>query len=201
MPESFTAKERDFIRLEFMVRWGGFRSLSEGIYLHRWGGGPQKGQPKPRKAVQSMLDRGLVEIFDPAEKAPAYARFTPAGIEVLRAMAKNRQMLPPDQYGHLIEELQTFPGPKSRRKPAPKAGPPPEPVPETPRKPQGSPRPRPAVERPPKEGLKEVKPVETSAFQAAFESLFFGVFDQKPAQTAEIIPFPTPSPAAKKPRR
>jgi len=42
MPQSFTAKERDLIRVEFMARWGGFRSLSEGIFLHRWASGPHK---------------------------------------------------------------------------------------------------------------------------------------------------------------
>jgi len=107
MPQSFTAKERDLIRVEFMARWGGFRSLSEGIFLHRWASGPHKGKPKLTKAVQSMLERGLVEIVDP-QHASAYARFTAAGIEALRAMARNRQSLPPDKYGHLIEELQAL---------------------------------------------------------------------------------------------
>ena len=106
MPESFTAKERDFIRFEFMVRGGLACSLREGIFLHRWGSGPHKGKPKLRKVVQSMLDRGLVETFDPAENAAAYARFTAAGIEALRAMARDRRFLPPDEYGHLLEELQ-----------------------------------------------------------------------------------------------
>jgi hypothetical protein len=107
MPQSFTAKERDLIRVEFMARWGGFRSLSEGIFLHRWASGPHKGKPKLTKTVQSMLDRGLVEIVDP-KHASASARFTAAGIEALRAMARNRQSLPPNKYGHLIEELQAL---------------------------------------------------------------------------------------------
>jgi hypothetical protein len=106
MPESFTAKERDFIRVKFMVRGDWAYSLKEGIFLHRWADGPHKGKPKLRKAVQSMLDRGLVEIFDPAENAAVYARFTAAGIEALRAMARDQRFLPADKYGHLIEELQ-----------------------------------------------------------------------------------------------
>jgi len=106
MPESFTAKERDFIRIQFMVRGTWAYSLSEGIFLHRWAAGPHKGKPKLRKVIQSMLDRGLVEIVDPGENAAAYARFTAAGIEALRAMARNRTFLPPDKYSHLIEELE-----------------------------------------------------------------------------------------------
>lgn len=107
MTESFTAKERDLIRFEFIARWGQAPSLSEGISLHRWASGPHKGKPKLIKAVQSMLDRGLVEIVDPTH-AVAYARFTAAGIEALRAMSRDQRLLPPDKYGHLIEELQAL---------------------------------------------------------------------------------------------
>jgi len=117
MPESFTAKERDFIRVEFMARWGQAPSLRDGIFLHRWGSGPHKGKPKLGKAVQSMLDRGLVEIFDPAENAAAYALFTAAGFEALRAMARNRTFLPPDKYNHLINELEELQADKPSRKP------------------------------------------------------------------------------------
>ena len=105
MPESFTAAERDLIRTEFMVRWGQAPSLSEGIFLHRWAGGPHKGKPKLKAPVQSMLARGLVKIVEPERGLP-FARFTAAGIEALRAMARNRTFLPPGRYQHLIEELQ-----------------------------------------------------------------------------------------------
>ena len=108
MPESFTAKERDLIRFEFMERGGMAYSLREGIWLHRWMGGPNKNKPKLTKVVQSMLDRGLVEIFDPGEKAIPCARFTAAGIEALRVMARDQRFLPSDKYGHLIEELETL---------------------------------------------------------------------------------------------
>jgi hypothetical protein len=80
-------------------------SLSEGIFLHRWAGGPHKDKPKLKAPVQSMLARGLVEIVDPEGGLP-FARFTAAGIEALRAMARNRTFLPADKYKHLIEELQ-----------------------------------------------------------------------------------------------
>ena len=105
MSESFTAKERDFIRMEFITRGNWTPSINEGIFLQRWGSGPHKGKPKLKKAVQSMLDRGLVEIIEPKERLPV-ARFTAAGIEALRAMARSRTFLPSDKYRHLIEELQ-----------------------------------------------------------------------------------------------
>ena len=105
MPESFTAKERDFIRTQFMVRWGRAPSLREGFFLHCWAGGPNKGQPKLRTPVRSMLERGLIEIVEPEGRLPL-ARFTAAGIEQLRLMSRDRRFLPPDEYGHLLEERQ-----------------------------------------------------------------------------------------------
>ena len=104
MSEAFTAAERNLIRSEFMDRWGEVQSLCQGIWLRRWVAGPNAGKPKIKSVVQSMLDRGLVEIVDPQRGVPT-ARFTPAGIEALRAMAANRKQLPPKRYGHLIEEL------------------------------------------------------------------------------------------------
>ena len=105
MPERFTAKERDFIRTRFMISWGRAPSLREGFVLHRWAGGPHKGQPKLRAPVRSMLERGLVEIVEPEGRLPL-ARFTAAGLDALRRMSRDRRFLPPDEYGHLLEELQ-----------------------------------------------------------------------------------------------
>jgi len=107
MPESFTAKERDLIRTEFMVRWHQVPLLREGFYVPRWAGGPNKGKVKLKAVEQSMLDRGLIKIVEP-KGLMARAMFTAAGIEALREMAKNRTFLPPSKYGHLIEELQDF---------------------------------------------------------------------------------------------
>ena len=105
MPPVFTVAERNLIRSEFMDRWGEAQSLREGIWLRRWAAGPNAGKPKIKSVVQSMLDRGLVEIVDPSAACPRPAS-QPAGIEALRAMAANRKQLPPEEYGHLIEELQ-----------------------------------------------------------------------------------------------
>lgn len=187
-PERFVSKERDLIRREFMMRWGGARSLHEGFFLRRWGSGPQKGSPKVGATIRSMLARGLVEIVDPQPGFP-FARFTPAGIAALRAMAQHRGMLPPDQYGHLIEELETLSDPRGRRQRAPKAAARSELVSKVPREPQSSPRSRRAV------GM-----VENPAFQEGFASLFAGIFGGKPTRTAKIIQFQAPAPAAQKPK-
>lgn len=105
MSEVFTPAERALIRSEFMDRYGEALSVREGIWLRRWVGGPDAGKPKIKSVVQSLLDRGLVEIVDPGRGIPK-ARFTAAGIDALRAMAANRKQLPPEEYRHLIEELQ-----------------------------------------------------------------------------------------------
>src|SRR3954470_15825657 len=58
----FTPQERELIRLELMPRFGQEPDLENGLFLRTWRAGPQKGQPKIPKAIQSMLDRGLVRI-------------------------------------------------------------------------------------------------------------------------------------------
>ena len=75
-PAPFTAAERALIRSEFQARGGQTYPLDEGIWLHRWAGGPQKGQPKlSRTAIRTLLERGLVEIVDVVENvAPDPAR-------------------------------------------------------------------------------------------------------------------------------
>jgi len=120
MTENFTAAERNLIRFEFVVRFGQVPSLDEGIQLLRWAAGPNKGQPKLKAAVQSMLARGLVEVVNPERGIPC-ARFTEAGIEALQAMAKNQTFLPPARYGHLIEELQSREASAQAAPPAPPA--------------------------------------------------------------------------------
>ena len=58
----FTPPERDLIRLELMPRFGQEPDLANGLFLRTWRDGPQKDQPKVPKAIQSMLDRGLVSL-------------------------------------------------------------------------------------------------------------------------------------------
>ena len=111
-PAPFTAAERALIRSEFRARGGQTYPLDDGIWLHRWAGGPQKGQPKlSRTAIRTLLARGLVEIVDPPGRLP-FARFTDAGLLALRRMARDRRALPPDRYAHLLAELDAKRGPE-----------------------------------------------------------------------------------------
>ena len=102
-PAPFNTAERNLLRLEFMVRFGQPPSVADGLWLRRWRGGPQAGQPKIPAAVASMLERGLVEIGP--DRIGFRARFTPAGIAALRQLAQDRRALDPKQYAHIHEEL------------------------------------------------------------------------------------------------
>ena len=111
-PTPFTAAERGLIRAEFRARGGQTYPLDDGIWLHRWAAGPHQGQPKlSRTAIRTLLARGLVEIVDPPNRLP-FARFTDAGLRALRQMARDRRSLPPDQYAHLLAELEAKLGPE-----------------------------------------------------------------------------------------
>ena len=104
----FLPKERDLIRREVMVRFSSARSLHDGILVKCWATGPNKVQPKPASAVQSMIDRGLLSLVDDGAHW-LKATFTPAGIAALRRMAEDKRALPPDQYQHLLGELAKLP--------------------------------------------------------------------------------------------
>ena len=100
---SFSPAERDLIRREFGIHFGGYPSLAEGILLRTWRAGPQAGQPKLPSAVRSMLERGLVEIRP--DRLWARAVFTEAGLAALRALVADRRFLPPERFEHLRQEL------------------------------------------------------------------------------------------------
>lgn len=102
-PSPFTTAERELIRTQFMGRFGGLPSLADGIWLRTWHAGPQAKEPKIPRAVASLLERGLVEI-GPGRYGPC-ARFTPAGLDALRIMARDRRALDPKQYAHIRQEL------------------------------------------------------------------------------------------------
>ena len=111
-PAPFTAAERHLIRAEFRARGGQPYPLDEGLWLHRWAGGPQKGQPKlDRTAIRTLLERDLIKIVDPPGRLP-FARFTRAGLDALRRMAQDRRSLPPDPYAHRLAELDAKREPK-----------------------------------------------------------------------------------------
>ncbi len=102
-PAPFTAVERALLRHEFMVRFGQAPRLADGIWLRRWRGGPQAGQPKISAAVASLLERGLVQLGP--DRIGFRARFTPAGVAALRLLAQDKRALNPNQYAHVLEEL------------------------------------------------------------------------------------------------
>src|ERR1700712_2809989 len=102
-PSPFNTAERNLLRHEFLIRFGQAPSLSEGIWLRVWRGGPQAGQPKIPVAVASMLERGLVEVGP--NNMGFRARFTAAGIAALKLLAQDRRALDPKQYAHIRQEL------------------------------------------------------------------------------------------------
>ena len=66
-------------------------------------GGPHAGQPKVPPAVQSMLERGLVELR--TDQPWPRAHFTQAGLDALRELARDRRLLDPVRYAHVLQEL------------------------------------------------------------------------------------------------
>jgi hypothetical protein len=100
----FTQQERDLIRLELMPRFGQDPDLANGLFLRTWHSGPQKGQPKIPKAIQTMVDRGLVRIGTNPMGRPA-AFFTEAGLEGLRQLLQDRRAMDPERFDHLRRAL------------------------------------------------------------------------------------------------
>ncbi|MBE7157945.1 MAG: hypothetical protein INR62_05850 [Rhodospirillales bacterium] len=101
----FTTRERELIRHEFTRRFGQDPSITDGIFLRTWRGGERAGQPKIPPAVQSMMDRGLVEIQRDTKTPWSRAAFTPAGMEALRQLVSDRRAMDPERFAHLRREL------------------------------------------------------------------------------------------------
>src|SRR3954470_8727983 len=103
-PPTFTRKDRDLIRLEFMDRFGSAVSIHEGFWLRRWAAGPRKGDPKIPPVVQSMIERGLVRVVDDDRGLPRVL-FTDAGFQALLAMADDPRAFPQaERYTSLLVE-------------------------------------------------------------------------------------------------
>ena len=67
-----------------MPRFGQDPDLANGLILRTWRAGPQKGQPKIPKAIQTMLDPGLVRIGTNPMGRPA-AFFTAVNVKQVAA--------------------------------------------------------------------------------------------------------------------
>ena len=102
LPSPFTAPERELIRREMGMRFGQYPRLADGLFLRTWRSGPQAGQPKLPPAVQSMLERGLVEVR--TGRGPR-AVFTPTGLAALRRLLSDRRAMDPARFAHLRREL------------------------------------------------------------------------------------------------
>jgi hypothetical protein len=102
-PIAFTAAERALIRREMSQHFGQYPSLDDGVFLRTWRSGPQKHEPKIPPAIQSMLDRGLVEIGFSARGPRAF--FTEAGLRELRRLVLDRRYMDADRFAHLRQEL------------------------------------------------------------------------------------------------
>jgi hypothetical protein len=104
LPRSpFDARERDFIRREFGVHFSQPSYLADGILLRTWRSGPERNQPKLPAAVQSMLDRGLVEVRPGPRGVRGF--FTKAGLAAVRHLVADRRLMNPQDFAHLRLEL------------------------------------------------------------------------------------------------
>ena len=100
----FTQQERDLIRLELTPRFSLEPDLANGLFVRTWHSGSQKGQPKIPKAIQTMLDRGVVKIgTNPMGRAAAF--FTETGLEGLRQLLQDRRAMDPERFDYLRREL------------------------------------------------------------------------------------------------
>src|SRR4051794_22118915 len=97
-------QERDLIRLELMPRFGQDPDLANGLFLRIWHSGPNKGEPKVPKAIQTMLDRGLVRIGTNPMGRPA-AFFTESGLEGLRQLLRDSRAMDSERFDYLRREL------------------------------------------------------------------------------------------------
>lgn len=105
-PSPFTPAERELIRREFGQRFGQDPGLADGFFLRVWRTGPRASQPKVPKAMEGLIARGLVAVSpEPPSILGTRAFFTPAGLEALRALLRDRRAMDPERYGHLRREL------------------------------------------------------------------------------------------------
>ena len=83
----FTPKEREYIRRELDIFFGTLPSVAEGFQLRTWRSGPHARQPKIPPPLQTMVDRGLMEVRMGAHVPKAF--FTKSGLVALRLIASD----------------------------------------------------------------------------------------------------------------
>ena len=99
----FTAPERDLLRRELCRHFGQDPLIADGIFLRIWRSGERRNQPKIPPAVQTMLERCLLELRS-TERGPR-AFFTEAGLAALRQLMLDRRAMDPERFAHLRIEL------------------------------------------------------------------------------------------------
>ena len=99
----FTAPERELLRRELCRHFGEDPSIADGIFLRTWRGGERRNQPKIPPAVQTMIDRGLLEVRTSNRWPRAY--FTEAGLAALRQLVLDRRAMDPERFAHLRTQL------------------------------------------------------------------------------------------------
>ena len=100
---SFTSLEREYIRQELDLSFGTYPSVARGFHLRTWKSGPQAGQPRLPKAVQTLVGRGLMEVRPDRLGPRAY--FTHEGMTELRKFAAEPKFVDPARFRHLRVEL------------------------------------------------------------------------------------------------
>src|SRR5689334_18436445 len=103
VPAAFTAAERELLRRELCRHFGEDPRIADGLFLRTWRGGERRNQPKIPPAVQTMLERGLVELRTTNGGPRAF--FTAAGLVALRLLVLDRRAMDPERFGHLRVEL------------------------------------------------------------------------------------------------
>ena len=95
----FTPKEREYIRRELDIFFGTLPSVAEGFQLRTWRSGPHARQPKIPPPLQTMVDRGLMEVRMGAPVPKAF--FTKSGLAALRLLASDRRYMDPQKFAHV----------------------------------------------------------------------------------------------------
>jgi hypothetical protein len=103
VPSPFTAAERELLRRELCRHFGQDPSIADGIFLRTWRTGEQRNQPKIPPAVQTMLERGLMELRTTSRGPHAF--FTEKGVAALRQLMLDRRAMDPERFAHLRREL------------------------------------------------------------------------------------------------
>jgi hypothetical protein len=102
-PSPFTAAERELLRRELCRHFGQDPAIADGIFLRTWRGGERRDQPKIPPAVQTMLERGLVEVRITNRWPRAF--FTADGLAAVRQLVLDKRAMDPERFAHLRAEL------------------------------------------------------------------------------------------------